>query len=164
MKFALTDQESGYFIQAYREQQIIIDDLTYANSLVVLPNQLIPDWPVHRASDLAEAHFSALLETKPDLVLLGTGDTQHFPPPKLYRSLISAGIGVEVMATSAACRTYNILAGEGRRVAAAERLRTGRQDPRPHRVWPHRPARRHDRERLGNVRCGVRPLPGRCAL
>jgi len=119
MKFALTDPSSGYLIQAYREQQIIIDDLTYEHSLILLPDQLIPNWPVTDPSQLNEGHFSELLETKPDLVLLGTGEAQTFPAPKLYQSLMAANIGLEVMTTAAACRTYNILASEGRRVAAA---------------------------------------------
>ncbi len=119
MKFELTDQASGYFIQAYREQQIIIDELTYINSMVVLPNQLFPDWNVTDYKQLTKKHFDELLETKPDLVILGTGKKQQFPSAKLYQSLINAGIGVEVMSTSAACRTYNIVAAEGRRVAAA---------------------------------------------
>ncbi len=119
MKFEITDQGSAYFIQAYREQKIIIDERTYTSSLVLVPNQLIPDWPVTDCIQLNEKHFNALLELKPDLILLGTGNTQQFPAAKLYSSLINAGIGVEVMTTTAACRTYNILAAEGRRVVAA---------------------------------------------
>jgi len=119
MKFAITDPSTGFLIQAYRDQQIIINERTHISSLIVLPDQLIPDWPVNDHRQLTETHFDDLLETKPDLVLLGTGITQQFPPAKLYRSLIDAGIGMEIMTTAAACRTYNILAAEGRRVAAA---------------------------------------------
>lgn len=119
MKFALTDLTSGHIIKAYREQQIIIDNLTYESSLILLPDQLISNWPVTNLEQMTEAHFDQLLGTKPDLVLLGTGIKQIFPHPKLYRNLIAAGIGLDVMTTAAACRTYNILASEGRRVAAA---------------------------------------------
>ncbi len=119
MKFAITDPSSGFLIQAYRDQQIIINERTHISSLIVLPDQLIPDWPVSDYLQLTETHFDDLLGAKPDLVLLGTGKLQQFPPTKLYRSLIDAGIGMEVMTTAAACRTYNILAAEGRRVAAA---------------------------------------------
>jgi uncharacterized protein len=68
---------------------------------------------------LEAAHFEAILEFMPEIVLLGTGGTLRFPHPRLTEALIRAQIGVEVMDTPAACRTYNILASEGRKVAAA---------------------------------------------
>ena len=67
---------------------------------------------------LAGEHFEALLELEPELVILGTGARQRFPHPRLTVALSGARIGLEVMATGAACRTYNILMGEGRRVVA----------------------------------------------
>lgn len=67
---------------------------------------------------LSVADFAALLGHQPEIVLLGTGAAQHFPRPELTRDLTDAGVGVEVMDTPAACRTYNILTGEGRRVVA----------------------------------------------
>ena len=63
--------------------------------------------------------LDSVRKVKPDLVILGTGNQQRFPPPKLYQSLVFAGIGLEIMTTPAACRTYNILVSEGRMVAAA---------------------------------------------
>ena len=70
-------------------------------------------------ADLTETHFAMVAALKPEIVLLGTGARQQFPLPRLLRPLLTQGIGVEVMDTAAACRTYNIIMLEGRRVAAA---------------------------------------------
>jgi uncharacterized protein len=68
--------------------------------------------------DLAERDFAALLTLQPDVVLVGTGTRQRFAHPRLYAPLSAAQIGVDCMTTDAACRTYNILAGEDRAVVA----------------------------------------------
>jgi len=88
------------------------------HSLIVLPDQLL-DWPPASFAELAAAHLQSLLALRPEIVLLGTGEQQRFPRPELTRPLLEAGIGVEVMTVAAACRTYNILVAEERRVAAA---------------------------------------------
>lgn len=77
------------------------------------------DWAVAAFDALTEAALQPLLNENPEVVLIGTGLRQHFPAAAALRGLIAAGIGWEVMDTAAACRTYNILAGEGRRVVAA---------------------------------------------
>jgi uncharacterized protein len=77
------------------------------------------DWACSRFEDLTEAHFLKLLEAKPELVIFGSGERLRFPPPAFLRGLMAARIGVETMDTIAACRTYNILASEGRKVLAA---------------------------------------------
>ena len=76
-------------------------------------------WAVAGFEALESAHFGDLLAHGPELVLLGTGERQRFPHPRLIAPLSAMRIGVEVMDTRAACRTYNILVGEGRRVVAA---------------------------------------------
>ena len=91
----------------------------YESSLVVLPDKVISDWSVTSVENLTEDTVGELAQLRPELVLLGTGDSLHFPDSKLLRILLTAGIGTEVMDTRAACRTYNILAQEGRNVAAA---------------------------------------------
>lgn len=88
-------------------------------SLVVMPEQLILDWTPAGFKDLSADHWEALLPLRPEIVLLGTGEQQRFPRPEILRPLTEAGIGVEVMTVQAACRTYNILVAEERRVAAA---------------------------------------------
>ncbi len=77
------------------------------------------DWHCPRFEQLTEAHFSQLVTTQPELVIFGSGTRLRFPPPLFLRELMARRIGLETMDTLAACRTYNILAGEGRRVIAA---------------------------------------------
>ena len=77
------------------------------------------DWQCARFEDLTEAHFLQLAASQPELVIFGSGARLRFPPPAFLRELMARRIGVETMDTLAACRTYNVLAGEGRRVTAA---------------------------------------------
>jgi uncharacterized protein len=77
------------------------------------------DWNCARFEDLTEAHFALLAGTQPELVIFGSGNRLRFAPPAFMRVLMQKRIGVETMDTLAACRTYNILAGEGRQVIAA---------------------------------------------
>ena len=77
------------------------------------------DWHCTRFEDLTEEHFSQLAATQPELVIFGSGTRLRFAPPAYMRSLMQSRIGLETMDTLAACRTYNVLAGEGRLVIAA---------------------------------------------
>jgi len=91
----------------------------YRENLVLTPDAIATGWAPGGFGALADADFAALLKYTPELVLLGTGARQEFPHPRLIRDLASARVGVEVMDTRAACRTFNILIAEGSRVAAA---------------------------------------------
>ncbi|MES2283686.1 MAG: Mth938-like domain-containing protein [Pseudomonadota bacterium] len=82
------------------------------------------EWNCARFEDLTEAHFSLLAKTQPELVIFGSGTRLRFPPPAFMRALMQKRIGIETMDTLAACRTYNILAGEGRQVIAALLIET----------------------------------------
>ncbi len=82
------------------------------------------DWQCDRFETLTEAHFARLGEEKPEVILFGSGQRLRFVSAALLRPLLSQGIGVETMDTQAACRTFNILAGEGRRVVAALLIET----------------------------------------
>ena len=95
----------------------------YRENLVLLPDAVITGWAAAGFDALTEDDFSGLLASRPEIVLLGTGAVQRFPHPRLLAPLIAARVGVEVMDTRAACRTFNILVGEGRRVAAALAIR-----------------------------------------
>ncbi|UUZ73747.1 Mth938-like domain-containing protein [Polaromonas sp. P1(28)-8] len=77
------------------------------------------DWNCARFDDLTAEHFALLAATRPELVIFGSGTRLRFPPPAFLRTLMDQRIGIETMDTLAACRTYNILAGEGRQVIAA---------------------------------------------
>ena len=87
------------------------------------------DWNCARFEDLTEQHFTQLAATQPELVIFGSGTRLRFAPPAFMRALMCNRIGVETMDTLAACRTYNILAGEGRRVIAALLIETGGLSP-----------------------------------
>jgi uncharacterized protein len=92
---------------------------TILGSCVIAPQQILPDWPPQGVEELAEEHLTDLLQLDPELVILGTGEQLQFPSARLGAALIAQQIGLEVMDTAAACRTYNILVAEGRKVVAA---------------------------------------------
>ena len=84
-------------------------------------------WSCRRFEDLDKSHFDALAELAPELIVFGSGERVRFPKPAWLQNLMQQRIGVETMDTHAACRTYNILAGEGRHVVAALLLETNEQ-------------------------------------
>jgi uncharacterized protein len=106
-------------IRSYGPGQVKIRDGLYHASLIVTPTKIISDWPPQSFSDLDASHFEALVALEPELVVLGTGKYLRFPAPAVTRALIDANVGLEVMDTGAACRTYNILMSEGRKVVVA---------------------------------------------
>ncbi len=91
---------------------------TISDSFIVSPRHLLRDWPPASISELQAEHLDAIIELQPELVLLGTGTRLTFPPPQILAALHRQRIGVEIMDTAAACRTYNILMTEGRFVVA----------------------------------------------
>ena len=90
---------------------------------VLLSPQEVRPWPVEPDEPVTLDQLAPLIEKQPDLIILGTGEQQSFPDHELGMSLLNRGIGLEVMDTGAACRTYNVLLSEGRAVAAALRVR-----------------------------------------
>ena len=118
MRLSLDYGDGNYLIRAYRPGIVTINDQQIEHSLIVTPDYLA-DWQPQQFDELQAAHFEELLVLEPELVLLGTGTRQQFPHPQLTQSLLKQGIGVEAMDTGAACRTYNIVMAEGRRVVAA---------------------------------------------
>lgn len=92
--------------------------LTLTSSLIVTPDQLIQDW-LGNPPNLTQQDMQRLLETHPEVILLGTGQSLTFPKAEILQQCYQEKIGIEVMNTPAACRTYNVLASENRRVAAA---------------------------------------------
>ena len=103
----------------YGAGYVEVNKTRHQRSLVVSAERVIADWPAETIGALSADHLAAILELRPEIVLLGTGAAFTFPEPGLLAPLYKAGIGVEVMDTPAACRTYNILLGEGRNVVAA---------------------------------------------
>lgn len=119
MRFSLDLDASKYFIKAYGPGWIKVNEQEIRQSAIVTPERLVTDWPPQAFADLAESHFDWIARLEPEIVLLGTGSRLHFPHSRLTRSLMGRSIGLEFMDTAAACRTYNIVMLEGRRVAAA---------------------------------------------
>lgn len=107
------------FITASDGAIIQVNEQRHPTPLIVMAHQLIDTWPPRTFDELAAEHFAVLADLGVEIILLGTGATQRFPHPRLTRTLMERRIGVEVMDTGAACRTYNILVSEGRSVAAA---------------------------------------------
>lgn len=106
-------------VTGYGPGWIEINAIRHAGALLVQPEADVLPWPVSGFEALAATDFEAIAALQPDLVLLGTGARQRFVHPRLTSALASRRIGVECMDTAAACRTYNILMTEGRRVLAA---------------------------------------------
>lgn len=106
-------------VSAYGPGYVEVNGVRLTVSCVFAPRRPPQPWGVGSASDLAAGHIEALLDPPPELVLIGTGRSQHLLLPATMRQLMLRRIGWEVMDTAAACRTYNILAGEGRGVVAA---------------------------------------------
>jgi uncharacterized protein len=97
---------------------IRINDRWWSESIALTPEEIIESWRPVALTDLTEDDFSALLEHGPELVIVGTGTRSSFPPRDLMFAFARLGVGFELMDTAAAARTFNVLAGEGRRVAA----------------------------------------------
>lgn len=119
MKFHLQTGDGDNIIRSYGAGQITVNRDVYSTSIIVLPQRVVQDCLPQKFGELTAAHFETLAGLAPELVILGTGRRLCFPPHALTTALMHASIGLEVMDTAAACRTYNILMGEGRRVAAA---------------------------------------------
>ena len=118
MRFTETDDSGRNLVQGYGPAGIRIGGRTYGGALILTPGRIITDWGPRDAAGLEPDHLQALLDLDPELIVLGTGAVQVFPAPSLYRLLTARRVGIEVMDTGAACRTYNILMTEGRRVVA----------------------------------------------
>ena len=119
MKLHLDNPGNTKLFTAHGTDHVKVNGERYERSIVVLAEEVLNDWNVANFDELSEAHFTYFISLRPDVLLLGTGAKQRFPHPRLYRALTDAGIGVECMDTPAACRTYNILVAEGRKVIAA---------------------------------------------
>jgi len=115
-----SDPHSGAnTITGYGDGYVEINQTPYAHAVLLSSDGAISAWPAQSFNSLEASHFAQMVELKPELILIGTGSKQRFPKPELLKSLILANIGFEIMNSQAACRTYNILVGEGRQVLLA---------------------------------------------
>lgn len=119
MKFSLDDSTRLNLVRGYAAGEVRIGGMVHRCSLIVAGDTLVTDWPVRDAALLDVPDLGAIEALAPEVVLLGTGERQVFPPPRLFAHFAGRGIGFEVMDNAAACRTYNVLVTEGRRAVCA---------------------------------------------
>ena len=119
MEFTLQNGGGANIVTACTATEIRVGDTVIRSSAILSADRLVLDWPPRRVETLAAADLQAVLALKPDIILLGTGERQVFPPREVLAVVQKTGVALEVMDTRAACRTYNVLVQEGRRVAAA---------------------------------------------
>ena len=130
MKLHQTRAQGRNLFTGYGPNYVSVSGNRWESSVIVLPDRA-ERWDVAGFDALTEEAFSRLAELPIEILLLGSGARLRFPHPRLTQALIRAGIGLEVMDTQAACRTYNILLEEGRRVAAALLIETGPDRQKP---------------------------------
>ncbi len=111
-------------VTAYGDGYVDINLQRHQSSIIVLPEQPVRAWPVAAFELLEASHFEMLAEETPELVIFGSGNKLRFPHPRLTAALAARRIGVETMDFQAACRTYNVLMAEGRKIAAALLIET----------------------------------------
>ena len=119
MRLSPETNTAGPVIRAYAPGRITVNEEVITTSVVLTRERILHDWPPACFEDLSAPLIDALADLDPEVVLLGTGATLHFPDARILAGLYHKRIGFEVMDTAAACRTFNILSGEGRRVVAA---------------------------------------------
>jgi uncharacterized protein len=118
MQLNLERPDYQYFLRGADGASALVNDRRLSSSFVVAPNSLVEDWPVSDVASMMPSDLDTLLALEPELLVLGTGAIQKFPPAAVMAACLQRGIGIEVMTNAAAARTYSVLAGEGRRVAA----------------------------------------------
>jgi len=119
MQFSRELPDYIYSLRSADGRNAQVNDRALSRSFILAPNSLIEDWPVASVSELRAEDLDAALELNPALVILGTGEKQIFPPAAIMAACLTRGIGIEVMNNASAARTYNVLAGENRRVVMA---------------------------------------------
>jgi uncharacterized protein len=118
MKFTRELAGNVNVVRAYQPGSVRIGERIVNRSCLFNATQLLAEWPPRSVAELTVAHFDAAFAWEPEIFLLGTGVRQEFPSREIYAAILARGIGFEVMDTGAACRTYNVLVSEDRRVVA----------------------------------------------
>lgn len=118
MQLNLEHPDHEFLLRGADGRIAVVNDRQLTASFILSPDRLIDEWPVRDAHALAPADLELLLELDPEVILLGTGATQVFPPAAVMAACLGRRIGIEVMTNAAAARTFNVLASEDRRVVA----------------------------------------------
>ncbi len=113
------DKTGGNLIRSFSAGRVLVGDESFSRPVIVTTERIIADWRPPPPEQLALGDLQPVLELQPEVILLGTGSRQRFPTMVVTTAILRQGVGLEVMTTAAACRTYNVLASEYRRVVAA---------------------------------------------
>lgn len=119
MRFTLETNSEANLVRAYGPGEISVKDRIIKQSLILTADELVPDWGPREIGSMTRRDMERVLTLRPEIVVLGTGQSLVFPDKEIMAFVLGQGIGFEVMDTPAACRTYNILIHEDRRAAAA---------------------------------------------
>ena len=119
MEFNLEVPQDQFFIRSVSEKGIRVHQDYFNRPFIISGKRIVPEWNVMSVDDINEESLQVVFDLQPEVVLIGTGNTQVFLPPATQVHFFSRSVGFEVMTTDAACRTYNVLAAEGRQVVAA---------------------------------------------
>jgi uncharacterized protein len=112
------EMKSATMIRSVSDDAIVVGDKRYVTTIALTAEAVIDNWQKIPIAELRETDFGMLLDVRPEVIVLGTGPTNLFPPRELVFAMARRGVGLEVMDTAAAARTFNVLCGEGRQVAA----------------------------------------------
>ena len=118
MQLILERPDYEFFLRRADGRGALVNERALDRSFIITPNALVEDWSVRDVQHMLPADLDSLLALAPELVVLGTGAIQVFPPAEVMAACLTRGIGIEIMDNAAAARTFNVLAGEGRRVVA----------------------------------------------
>lgn len=119
MQLSQENPDFIYVLRGTSAEGVLVNQETLSRSFLLTPNQLVQDWRPTSVAGLQPEDMEAILALKPAVVLLGTGPRLRFPAPAVMAAMLTRGIGLEVMDSAAAARTFNVLATEGRQVVAA---------------------------------------------
>lgn len=119
MQLVHENPEFRYVLRGINEAGVLVNQQRLSQSFLVTPQQLLENWRPTSIADLRAEDFNEALALQPEVILLGTGERQQFPEASILAAVMGRGVGLEVMNSAAAARTFNVLAGEQRRVLAA---------------------------------------------
>ena len=119
MEFNLEVPQNQFFIRSISEKGICIHNDWYNRPFIISGQRIVPEWDVKSVADINEESLQVIFDLQPEVILLGTGQTQVFLSPAIQVYFFRRNFGFEVMTTDAACRTFNVLVAEGRHVVAA---------------------------------------------
>ena len=119
MQLNLEHPDHEFLLRAADGESVRVNERRLTASFVLSPDRLVEGWPVRDVKAMVPEDLDAVLALEPEVILLGSGATQVFPPAAVLAHCLRRGVGMETMTNAAAARTFNVLAGEGRRVVVA---------------------------------------------